>query len=334
MLEALVESPSAAMRASTSATRASGTPEKRKFCQTVRRISPSPHWRAIAAISRICSVVSLPTGSTTPTQFNPACFCGCTPRCAKRSVAGRGAMSPAATRVERAAELLLDGRQELLEAPGIEHIFQPSLVAVGTVAVLDEDAHDRVRHRDAVLRRAHDSGVAGDVAVARNAAEHDAHPDAPLDARPVAHLDGLEADVVRLLEHRHDAGAVERDVELARQPVERAVVEDVEVPGAGKRPRIDQLLRVDSRRRRAGDVADVVGAGAARAQPEILNAFEQRDRVLGRDLTDLKVGAGRHMGIAAAVGSARSARPANCQWLRMPFGMRSRHMNEFWFGAT
>ena len=91
-----------------------------------------------------------------------------------------------------------------------------------------------------------------------------------------------------------------RDVELARQAVERAVVEDVVVPLARVGPRVDQFLRVDAGGRRAGDVADVVGAGAARAQAEVLDALDHVDRVLRLDLADLQVGARRHMRIAAA----------------------------------
>ena len=43
-----------------------------------------------------------------------------------------------------AAELFLDLGDEFLEAPGIEHVFKPRLVAVGAVAVLDKDADDGV----------------------------------------------------------------------------------------------------------------------------------------------------------------------------------------------
>ena len=59
--------PSASIAAS-AARPASATPEIKRFCQTVRRISPSPNsrrsWRARASAPR----VSLPTGSTTPIQ--------------------------------------------------------------------------------------------------------------------------------------------------------------------------------------------------------------------------------------------------------------------------
>ena len=117
----------------------------------------------------------------------------------------------------------------------------------------------------------------------------------------VLHLDRLEADVVGVLQRRDDAAAVERDVELARQAVERALVEDVEMPFARVRPRVDQLLRIDAGGRRAGDVADVVGAGAARAEPEVLDRLHHGDGVLRLDLAHLQIGAGGDMGVAAAV---------------------------------
>ena len=65
------------------------------------------------------------------------------------------------------------------------------------------------------------AGVAGEILVAGDAAEREAEPDAGLDAEAVPHLDRLEADVVGVLEHGDLAGAVEGDVELARQAVER-----------------------------------------------------------------------------------------------------------------
>ena len=116
--------------------------------------------------------------------------------------AGRGATASAGTRDELAAELLLDSGEEFLEAPGVEHVFQPRLVAVGAVAVLDEDAHDGVGDRRRLVRLDDDAGVAGEIAVAGDAAEREAEPDARLDAEAVLHLDRLEADVVGVLQHR------------------------------------------------------------------------------------------------------------------------------------
>ena len=123
-----------------------------------------------------------------------------------------------------------------------------------------------------------------------------------------------------------DAAAVEADVELARDAVERAVVEDVEVPLAGIRPRVDQFLRIDAGGRRAGDVADVVGARAARAQAEVLDRLDHGDGVLRLDLAHLQVGARRHVGIAAGVALGEIGDAGELPALRMPFGMRSRHM--------
>ena len=54
-----------------------------------------------------------------------------------------------------------------------------------------------------------DAGVAREILVAGDAAEREAEPDAGLDAEAVLHLDRLEADVVGVLQHRDDAGAVE-----------------------------------------------------------------------------------------------------------------------------
>ena len=146
-----------------------------------------------------------------------------------------------------------------------------------------------------------DAGIAGEILVPGDAAEHQAEPDARLDAVALLDRDGLEADVVGVLQHRNRAAAVEGDVELARQAVERAVVEDVEVPFARVGARVDQLLRIDAGGRGAGDVADVVGAGAARAQAEVLDRLDHGDRVLRLDLADLQVGAGGDVRIAAAV---------------------------------
>ena len=124
----------------------------------------------------------------------------------------------------------------------------------------------------------------------------EAKPDAGLDAETVLHLDRGKGDVVGVFEHRDLAGAVEGDVELARQSRQRAVVENVIVPFAGICAGVEQFLRIDPGGRRARDVADVVGAGAARAQAEVLDALDQRHAVLRRNFPDLEIGAGGDMG--------------------------------------
>ncbi len=72
------------------------------------------------------------------------------------------------------------------------------------------------------------------------------------------------------------------------------------MPFAREGPRVDQLLAADARCGVAGHVADIVGARAARIQPNILQPLDDIGRVLGRDLTNLQVGAGGDMRIAAA----------------------------------
>src|SRR6202011_352363 len=130
------------------------------------------------------------------------------------------------------AELVFHGGEELLEAPGVEHVFEPRLEAVGAVAVLDEHAHDRVGGERRLRGFDEDAAIAGEVAMAGDAAEQQPEPNARLEAEAVLDLDRLEADVVRVLDHRDHSRAVEGDVELARDAIERTVVENVEVPFA------------------------------------------------------------------------------------------------------
>ncbi len=167
--------------------------------------------------------------------------------------------------------------------------------------MIDVHAHHRVGHQGGVGRLDHHAGVARKTLVAGEPAQAKPKPDAGFEPEAVVHGDRLEADVVGVLQHRNDPGAVETDIELARQAVERAIVENVEVPLARIGARIDQLLAVDAGGRRAGDVADIVGAGAARAQAEVLHRFDHIDRVLGLDLADLQIGAGGDVGVAAAI---------------------------------
>ena len=72
------------------------------------------------------------------------------------------------------------------------------------------------------------------------------------------------------------------------------------MPFARKGPRVDQFLWVDTSRRRAGDVADIVRTRSARTEADILDAFDHGHGIAGGDFADLKVGPGRDMRIAAA----------------------------------
>ncbi len=143
MWEASTASPICLIAAIASSTLSSRTPEISRFCQTVRRISPSPRSRATLARPRICSQVILPSGTETPIQFRPSCFCLCTPICAMRSAGPRRKRLLRHAR-KRRLQLLLDQLEEAVMAHGVEHVFQPRLVAVGAVAMVDEHAHDGV----------------------------------------------------------------------------------------------------------------------------------------------------------------------------------------------
>ena len=113
-----------------------------------------------------------------------------------------------------------------------------------------------------------DAGVARDVFVPGYAAERETEVYTGLKAAPFGDANRLEADVVRFFQNRNGAAAVEGDVELAGQAVQRTVVEDVVMPLASVSARVQQLARTDAGGRTAGDVADIVGAGAAPGQAE------------------------------------------------------------------
>jgi hypothetical protein len=168
-------------------------------------------------------------------------------------------------------KMLLGFRHEGIDAHAVEHVFEPRLLAIGAIAMIDEDANERERDRCALLRPQQQPRVAGEIAVAGNAAEQHAEIDSGRNRLTLAHRNRREPDVVRVLEHRDAAAAVERNVELAGQAVEFAMLKDRVVQVATERPRVDQFVGIDARGRAAGDVADVVGAGAARRQAHILN---------------------------------------------------------------
>src|SRR2546430_686215 len=102
---------------------------------------------------------------------------------------------------------------------------------------------------------------------------------------------GGEADVVGVFQRADAAAAVEGDVEFPGEPVQLAVIKDVVVHLPGEIARVDQFLWVDAGGGRAGDVADVVGAGAAVDDSQFVQAHEDVDGVPRADLAHLEVGA-------------------------------------------
>jgi len=189
---------------------------------------------------------------------------------------------------------------QFLDAPALDQVFEPCPLPVGAVAVVDEHAHDRGRRGDHLRRLKQHSGVACETAMPGETAEQHAKIDALGDRSPWADPDRGKADIGGVLQHADASAAVERDIELARQAVHLAVVQNVMVERAGQRPRIDQLVRIDAGGGAAGQVADVVGARTARGKAELLDRLQDLDRVGGADLADLQIGAGRDVEVAGA----------------------------------
>src|SRR5580765_3726 len=98
--------------------------------------------------------------------------------------------------------------------------------------MFDEDAHHRVGDFGRVRKLNHYTGIASEVLVARDATEAEPKINAWLDAETRLHIDRLEADVVGILENGNCACAIEGDIEFSGQTIERAVVQNVEMPFA------------------------------------------------------------------------------------------------------
>ena len=160
---ALVERPSASIFACASATWSDGTPEISKFCQTVSRISPSPRLaRDLGEAAHLGGRhLADRQHDAEPVQLRlllrmHADMGGAVERRARHQRLRRDP-------VELAAELLLDQRHDLVHAHAVDDVFEPRLVAVGAVAVVDVDAHDGVRHLAGVGRPHHHAGLAREV---------------------------------------------------------------------------------------------------------------------------------------------------------------------------
>src|SRR5262249_60230983 len=119
--------------------------------------------------------------------------------------------------------------------------------------------------------------------VAGNAAKCEAKPHTRLCPETRFHLDSLEPDVVGIFEHRYAAGPVKSNIELARQAIQGAFIENVEMPLARVRARVDQFMRINAGGRRARHIPEVVGTGPARAQAEGLGRLPDFDRMLRPD---------------------------------------------------
>src|SRR6185312_11016118 len=165
---------------------------------------------------------------------------------------------------------------------------------------IDENAHDGIGDPGGIGWFHENAGVSREILVTCQSAEAEPEPNSRLEAKSILHRHRLEADIVSILQRRDGARAVKGDIELARQAVKRAVVENVEVPFARERARVDEFLRIDSGRGRAGNVANIVRARTARTEPKILDTLDHRDGIACGNFADLQVGARRDVRITAA----------------------------------
>src|SRR5206468_9899456 len=156
--------------------------------------------------------------------------------------------------------------QKPLQTHSIQHVLEARALAVGAIALVDEDPHDRHRHRNSLLGRDQHAEIAGEIAMPGDAADRSAEVNTVRLrlARPDAYCG--EADVVGIFEGGDSAAAVEGDIEFARQAVELAVVEDRVIQIQAERPRVVELQRIDAGGRVPGDVSDIVRARAARSE--------------------------------------------------------------------
>ena len=168
-------------------------PEISRFCHTVSRISPSPSSRAILARPRICSAVILPTGSTTPAHTLPGWLWAMHADVRLPVLPVRRRNLVCRQPHQLAAELGLDLDQELVEPPGVEHVLEPRLLAVGAVAVVDEHAHDGVGHGHRLVGLHVDIAELGEILVSRDAADAEPEPDAGIDSGPFATVTAVKA---------------------------------------------------------------------------------------------------------------------------------------------
>jgi hypothetical protein len=155
---------------------------------------------------------------------------------------------------------------------------------------------DGVAQRNRLIGSHDHAGLARQVLVAGDAAEAEPVIHAGRHAETRRDADGGERDIVGLLQHRDGAAAVIGDVELARQAVQLAMMQDEMMQRAGVRAGVQQLVRIDPGGRAAGDVAHIVRPRPARGQADLGQADQHLRRVRGRYFADLQIGPCGHIG--------------------------------------
>src|SRR5438128_1026040 len=174
---------------------------------------------------------------------------------------------------------LLDLAEESLVAPLVQQILQPRLFAIGAIAMIDENPQNCVGEGNTFLRLDKNAAVAREVFVAGDAAQCESKVHARGKFFVFIHADGCESDVIGVFERADRAAAIEGDVEFSRQAIKLTMVEDEMVQFFRQRTRVDQFLRIDSRGWAGGDVADVVRAGAAVDDSQVVQRLDDLGRI-------------------------------------------------------
>ena len=179
------------------------TPEISRFCQTVRRISPSPrslrdlgeaaHLRGGQLADRQHDADPVQPGLLLRMHADMRRAVERRPRRDRlgrhaRRACGRASPRPAArnfSKPQASSTYFSRALLRLVRSPCSMKTRTMASATLRRIGRLDDHA-----------------GVAREIPVAGDAAEREAEPDAGLDAEAVLHLDRLEADVVGVLQHR------------------------------------------------------------------------------------------------------------------------------------
>src|SRR5262249_43153084 len=154
--------------------------------------------------------------------------------------------------LQLSAEPGLDKFNELVDSEPVEHVLESCLGSIGAIPMFSEDSHHRVGDGCRLGWFDDDAGFTAEIPVAGDAAKGEPEPHAGLDPEAFAYFDRGKSDIVRVLENRDRAGAIESDIELAGNSIEGTIIENMEVPFTGVGARIDQLIRIDTGSRCSG----------------------------------------------------------------------------------
>ncbi len=192
---------------------------------------------------------------------------------------------------KRAAQTPFEFFAEAPRPPLAEQELEPRARARVAVAVVAEEGADVRADLDRLVRADVRAEAVGEALLRAEAAadpqiEHDLAVRAP---------QGDEADVRDLVAGAVERAARNRDLELARQVRELAVVEEVVVHGERQRLGVDELVRRDAGERAARDVARDVAAGARGREADAAQLLEDGGHVLDADVVELNVLPRRHV---------------------------------------